>query len=265
MKLEENTSHKNDNVVKDKHSSFYQKQYEDDFVSKWDDLIDWDGRTKGEGDFFIKALKERNAKKVLDAATGTGYHSVRLLNNGFEVHSVDGKDNMLERAFFNARKKGLILRTIHTDWRDLTHDIHETYDAVICLGNSFTHLFEEKDRRKVLAEFYSILGPQGILILDQRNYDTILDRGYSNKHEYYYVGDSVKAEPESISDDLVRFRYEFDDNAVHHLNMFPLRKEYTQSLIKEAGFPTVKTYGDFQETYKQEEPDFFIHVAEKNY
>ena len=25
------------------------------------------------------------------------------------------------------------------------------------------------------------------------------------------------------------------------------------------------TYGDFQETYHEEEPDFFIHVAEKTF
>jgi hypothetical protein len=27
----------------------------------------------------------------------------------------------------------------------------------------------------------------------------------------------------------------------------------------------VETYGDMQETYRDEEPDFFIHVAEKRY
>jgi hypothetical protein len=25
----------------------------------------------------------------------------------------------------------------------------------------------------------------------------------------------------------------------------------------------VKTYGDFQETYQEADPDFFVHVAEK--
>jgi len=27
----------------------------------------------------------------------------------------------------------------------------------------------------------------------------------------------------------------------------------------------VTTYGDFQETYHETEPDFFVHVAEKRY
>lgn len=255
--------HEKKEKQKVKSSNFYHKQYQDDFVSKWDDLINWEGRTQGEGEFFIEELKKRKVNKILDAATGTGYHSVRLLKAGFEVHSADGMDNMLEKAFHNARKQDLILRTISADWRSLTENVHELYDAVICLGNSFTHLFDEKDRRKTLAEFYSVLKPNGVLILDQRNYDTILDEGFDNKHQFYYVGDNVKAEPESIDDDLVRFRYEFKDGAVHHLNLYPLRKDYTRSLIADVGFQNIKTYGDFQETYKTHEPDFFIHVAEK--
>jgi sarcosine/dimethylglycine N-methyltransferase len=35
-------------------------------------------------------------------------------------------------------------------------------------------------------------------------------------------------------------------------------------LLLEAGFQRVRTYGDFQETYAEEEPDFFIHVCEKS-
>ena len=34
--------------------------------------------------------------------------------------------------------------------------------------------------------------------------------------------------------------------------------------MREAGFERVRTYGDFQETYQESEPDFFIHVAEKS-
>jgi hypothetical protein len=47
--------------------------------------------------------------------------------------------------------------------------------------------------------------------------------------------------------------------------MFPLRKRYVQGLMHEVGFQRVDTYGDFQETYREAEPDFFIHVAEKEY
>jgi len=246
-------------------SDHYQSEYVQKFVELWDDLIDWDARAQSEGRFFIEQLKARDKHKILDVAAGTGFHSVRLLQAGFDVTSVDGNAQMLVKAFENARKRGLILSSVHADWRWLNRDIHSKFDAIICLGNSFTHLFDEGDRRRSLAEFYAALKHDGILILDQRNYDAILDDGFSSKHKYYYCGDKVSAEPVHMDDGLARFRYSFPDGSEHFLNMFPLRKNYTRKLLAEAGFQRVKTYGDFQETYQESDPDFFIHIAEKNY
>ncbi len=241
----------------------YQKEYVESFVDKWDELIDWEARAESEGRFFIDMLKARNKTRILDVATGTGFHSIQLLKAGFDVVSADGSAEMLTKAFENARKRGLMLKTAHADWRWLNRDINGKFDAVICLGNSFTHLFKESDRRRALAEFYAALKHDGILILDQRNYDAILDVGFKSKHKYYYCGDQVVAEPEYIDDSLARFRYSFPDDSVFHLNMFPLRKSYVRGLLRDVSFGQVKTYGDFQETYAETEPDFFVHVAEK--
>lgn len=252
--------------IKIRETDHYKKEYIHSFVQKWDELIDWEARQKGEGQFFITELKKRNKHKILDVATGTGYHSVALMNNGFEVRSADGSPEMLAKAFENARQAGHILTTIQADWRWLNRDVHSRFDAVICLGNSFTHIFSENDRRKALAEFYSALKHDGILIIDHRNYDLILDDNcYTSKHTYYYAGENVKAAPEHVDDGLARFRYEFPDESVFHLNMFPLREQYMRRLLKEVGFQKVTTYGDFQETHKTDNPDFFIHIAEKNY
>ena len=251
--------------VKVRRTDHYKQEYIHSFVEKWDQLIDWDARGKSEGVFFIRELKKRKARKILDVATGTGFHSVRLLQAGFEVTSADGSVEMLAKAFSNARRHGHILRTIHADWRWLNRDVHEKFDAIICLGNSFTHLFNEHDRRKALAEFYAALRHNGVLILDQRNYDAIIDNGFSSKHIYYYCGEDVRAEPEHVDEGLARFRYSFNDGSTFHLNMFPLRKNYVRSLMTEVGFQQVHTFGDFQETYHDTEPDFFVHIAEKAY
>ena len=243
----------------------YQAEYVQAFVEKWDELIDWEARAESEGKFFIQLLEAHGKRKVLDVATGTGFHSVQLLQAGFEVTSADGNAQMLARAFENAKARGHILRTIHADWRWLTRDVHGKFDAVICLGNSFTHLFDEMDRRRALAEFYSVLKHDGVLILDQRNYDAIIDHGFKSKHKYYYCGERVVAEPIHVDQGLARFRYVFPDGSAYNLNMFPLRKDYVQKLIAEAGFQGFHTFGDFQETYQDEDPDFFVHVAEKTH
>ncbi|WP_116051996.1 class I SAM-dependent methyltransferase [Amycolatopsis palatopharyngis] len=244
----------------------YTDEYVTGFVEKWDELIDWKKRYESEGRFFVDLLKSHGVQSVLDVATGTGFHSVRLLEEGFDTVSVDGSPEMLVKAFENGKNYGgHILRVVHADWRWLNRDVHGEFDAVICLGNSFTHLFSERDRRKALAEFYAVLKHDGILILDQRNYDAILDSGFSSKHTYYYCGEEVKAEPEYVDEGLARFRYSFPDKSQYHLNMYPLRKDYVRRLVREVGFQRVETYGDFQDSFSAEEPDFLIHLAEKSY
>ncbi|WP_099025687.1 glycine/sarcosine N-methyltransferase [Mycolicibacterium palauense] len=248
----------------DRDTDLYRGEYVMSFVEKWDELIDWDARAQSEGRFFIDVLRARDKTSVLDVATGTGFHSVRLTEAGFDVTSADGSAAMLAKAFENGKKRGLILKSVQADWRQLNKSIQGKYDAIICLGNSFTHLHEEQDRRRALAEFYAALRHDGILILDQRNYDEMLDHGFKTQHKYYYCGDQVTAEPEHVDDGLARFKYTFPDGSEYTLNMFPLRKNYVRRLMREAGFERVRTYGDFQETYQDNEPDFFVHVAEKS-
>lgn len=249
-----------------RNTSQYQAEYVKNFVERWDELIDWEARADGEGKFFIEKLHQLKKYNILDVATGTGFHSVQLLKAGFNVTSADGNAQMLVKAFDNARQNGFVMRTVHSDWRWLNRDVQDQlFDAVICLGNSFTHLFEEHDRRRALAEFYAVLKHDGVLIIDQRNYDAILDDGFSTKHKYYYCGDKVTAEPVHVDPGLARFEYTFEDGAIHHLNMFPLRKDYLRGLISDAGFQKVDTFGDFQSSYKDTDPDFYVHIAHKDY
>jgi len=253
-----------ENPIEDRDTGHYRQEYVMSFVEKWDELIDWDARARSEGQFFVDVLRARGKESVLDVAAGTGFHSVRLTEAGFNVVTADGNAAMVAKAFENGTARGLILKTVQADWRWLNRDINGKYDAIICLGNSFTHLHDEKDRRRALAEFYAALKHDGILILDQRNYDNMLDHGFSSKHKYYYCGDKVSAEPIHIDDGLVRFEYSFPDGQKYTLNLCPIRKNYVRRLLEEAGFQRVRTYGDFQETYAEDDPDFFIHVAEKS-
>src|SRR6056297_2955417 len=252
------------NPLEDRDTDLYRGEYVMSFVEKWDELIDWQGRAHSEGQFFIDILRARGKETVLDVAAGTGFHSVRLTEAGFNVTTADGSATMLAKAFENGQSRGLIMKTVQADWRWLNRDIKGKYDAIVCLGNSFTHLYEEADRRKALAEFYAALKHDGILIMDQRNYDAMLDHGFSTKHKFYYCGDQVTAEPEHVDDGLCRMKYSFPDGSDYTLNLCPIRKNYVRRLLHEAGFMRVHTYGDFQDTYAEEDPDFFIHVAEKS-
>src|SRR6056297_3307721 len=90
----------------------YRSEYVKTFAEKWDELIDWDARAASEGDFFIDILRARGKHKVLDVAAGTGFHSVRLIQAGFDVTTVDGSAAMLAKAFENGKERQIILKTV---------------------------------------------------------------------------------------------------------------------------------------------------------
>lgn len=243
-------------------SDRYQDEYEPSFVERWDELIDWAGRAEGEGGFYTRLLRDSGAERVLDAACGTGYHSVTLRKAGFDVVAADGAPEMVAKTEDNARAHGVDdLPVCQADWRTLSEDIGERFDALLCLGNAFTHLFTEEERTEAMAQFHKVLRPGGILVVDQRNYDAILDEGFSSKHRFYYTGKGVDARPEVITDEYVRFRYAFPDGAVHHLTMCPIRQEYLTRLMEGAGFRDVRRYGDFKPSFELHDPDFVTQVG----
>jgi glycine/sarcosine/dimethylglycine N-methyltransferase len=104
--FEQNYGH---DPLADRESDLYRGEFVKGFVKKWDELIDWDARAESEGQYFIDVLRARGKESVLDAATGTGFHSARLTEAGFDVLSVDGSATMLAKAFENGQKRGLIL------------------------------------------------------------------------------------------------------------------------------------------------------------
>ena len=243
----------------------YKEQYSPEFAGRWDELIDWQRRAGAENSFFQNILREHGVERVLDIACGTGYHSITLKADGFDVTAADGAPNMLTQTRDNAQRLGVEdLRVVEAEWTRLgEYFAGEQFDAVICLGNAFTHLFDETDRIRALSEVYQLINKDGIAIIDQRNYDAILDNGFSSKHQSYYLGENVEVRPEELKEGLLKMRYEYADGEVHFLTVCPIRQAYVTDLLLGAGFRWVKRYGDFIEDYDFYEPDFVIQVAKK--
>lgn len=246
-------------------NDIYKREYTREFVSRWDSLIGWEGRASAEDGFFEELLNEHNCRKVADVASGTGYHAIKLASEGFEVTAADGSANMVRKTEENAEAMNVELDAVRVaDWREL-HEVFgaNQFDALVCLGNAFTHLFEEDARRQALESMFTVLKPGGLAVIDHRNYDKILDQGYSSKHQYYYIGNGVDARPVEITDEKVRFQYAYPDGNKFHLTMFPLRERYVSRLLDEAGFGRIKCYGDFSPRYALEDVDFIQQVAFK--
>ncbi|NBB71463.1 MAG: methyltransferase domain-containing protein [Alphaproteobacteria bacterium] len=243
----------------------YRHEYTPDFVSRWDDLIGWEGRSEGEAGFFHRLLNAYGVESVVDCACGTGFHSIVLAHDGFEVYAADGAPTMIDQTRENAEKARTPLADARVvDWRDLAATYGENrFDALICLGNAFTHLFDHEARRDALASMFAVVKPGGLVCIDHRNYDSILDHGYSSKQQFYYTGDGVDARPVTISRTLCKFEYKFPNGDVHSLQMYPLRQNYLSHLLDDAGFVDVTRYGDFLRPYSHYDVDFVQQVAFK--
>ena len=80
------------------------------------------------------------------------------------------------------------------NWLTLTDDLpgYAKFDAILCLGSSILHLVDSLPDlalyRKCLTNFKKYLKPGGLLVIDHRNIDSMLDRGtVVNKNVYHKV------------------------------------------------------------------------------
>ncbi len=81
------------------------------------------------------------------------------------------------------------------NWLSLQEDIdcpegEVGFDAIMCMGNSFAHLpdffGDQRDHHIAIDNFFALLKPGGILVIDHRNYDYILEHGKAPKKNVYY-------------------------------------------------------------------------------
>lgn len=155
--------------------------------------------------FLTDILRRHNCKTVFDVACGTGVDSIMLLEEGFEVQSADISDKMLKQAYetrWKRRKDDIFDRWVieEANWLTLEDDMDDSvpedgYDAIICMGNSFAHLpdyhGDNRDHVTAIKQFYNLLKPGGILVIDHRNYDYILDYGKAPSHNIYYDSSNI--------------------------------------------------------------------------
>lgn len=128
----------------------------------WGDFVDWEGRRGGENGWLLNQLKEHGVKKVLDVALGDGVDTVYLLQQGFDVSCNEFDDAFRAKAIENAKKFGFFINPTSLDWRELDKEYEEnSFDAVICLGNSLTCIFGRENQLKTLGQFQRILKPGG--------------------------------------------------------------------------------------------------------
>ncbi|XP_043466923.1 glycine N-methyltransferase [Leptopilina heterotoma] len=270
-------------------------QYADGTAAKvWEVFIgDKNQRKQNYRDFLVGLLRERGCHRILDVACGTGVDSVMLLEEGFEVVSVDASDKMLKYALksrWNRRKEPAFDKWVieEANWLtlydDISHLIHDGFDAVICLGNSFAHLLDsfgdQREQRQALSNFERCVKPGGLLLIDHRNYDNAIATGetptqcvyYNSKHLRQIITSVLftSGKPTLVTLDYIISLNEENSNqsdsvCQFRLSYYPHKLTVFRDMLMEAFHHRAKQtiYGDFKSIEECKTPGFYIHILEK--
>lgn len=148
----------------------------DSFSQDYDRFVNWNNRLSFELPFIEQQLQATNARRVLDAATGTGMHAIALAQRGYQAAGADLSAAMVERARQNADREGVEIPFIAAGFGTLSRSFADQlpFDAVLCLGNSLPHILTRGELQSALSDFYACLRPGGILLVQNRNFDALL-------------------------------------------------------------------------------------------
>ena len=155
----------------------------DALAPMFDVMTDWEARLAAEGPFLKAILEEAGARRVLDAACGSGGHALWLARQGYDVVGADVSPVMIALARQKAAAAGLDVPFAVAALSDLQPLAHVSqplapnpqpsthFDAVLCLGNSLPHLLTQDDLVAALQGMAGMLRPGGALVLQNLNYD----------------------------------------------------------------------------------------------
>ncbi|MGD8795064.1 MAG: class I SAM-dependent methyltransferase, partial [Anaerolineae bacterium] len=243
----------------------------DALAADYDRFVDWQARLAHEMPFFDDLFAGRGVRRVLDAACGTGHHALALARRGYQVAGADLSAAMVERARANAATAGLEVNFAVAGLGDL-HSLGQTFDAVICLGNSLPHLLTDEEMAQALADFAAVLRPGGLLVVQNRNFDRVWARqerfmgpqSHRQGDEEWLFVRFYDYGAETLTFNMVRLRRNGETwrQDVQSTELRPIFHRQLAADLAAAGFGRVDLYGGYDAApFDAEESGDLLAVA----
>lgn len=161
-----------------------------DDIAQYYDLIyeDWEGSMNRQGAALaeilgLPRLGVRQGCRILDVAAGIGTQAIPLASRGYQVVARDLSAKAVARLTHEARRRGLSIDAAKADMREIVEHVEGTFDVVIALDNSITHLQSDDEILVALRGMATVLTPAGTVLISVRDYETV-DRSPSSSHPY---------------------------------------------------------------------------------
>lgn len=187
---------------------------------------------------------------------------------GYDVKGSDISPRMIKKAKSNSKKLGLTIPLKISNFKNINKTYDEEFDAVICVGNSLPHLLTNKEIYEALSEIYKVLKKNGILILEQRNYDKLIKFqtrffpvSFRENEIFFYVLDYF---PKKIVFNVIDLEIRSKKFKVYSTSYNPIKKDNLVELLEKSGFKNLKLYQDYEfNEFNIEKSDNLIVVCKK--
>ncbi|HEY6951760.1 MAG TPA: class I SAM-dependent methyltransferase [Bacteroidota bacterium] len=149
-------------------------EFYDALAPEYDTMTGFQNRFVQEKPFFRLLVQKYDIRKALDAGCGTGFHSLLLAQLGVQMTAVDISPAMIVEARRHSQQMSIPIKAVERSLANLRGLADSPFDAVFSLGNTIAHILSNDELQLICGNFFGILRPQGILLLQLLNYDRIL-------------------------------------------------------------------------------------------
>ncbi len=172
--------------------------------------------------FFSSLFGRHGIQTVLDCSCGTGNDLLLFHSLGCHIVGSDLSDSMLKVSSRLIEEQGVGISLKKADFQNLKAAHSETFDAVMCLGNSINEI--EVDAVAALESMKEVLNPKGIIVIDQGQTDFAMrdpprftpimnNRDLSRLFAMSYVEDIMTVNVFDFIHDVDVGNYEFSHSA----------------------------------------------------
>ena len=112
-------------------------------------------------------------RNVLDAACGSGLHTIILDQLGVSVTGIDISGIMIRKARENAELMNANPVFIKGSFLEIEKIVYDQFDIIFILGNSLVHILENSELAAVLAVMKKRIVPEGRVVIQILNYSEV--------------------------------------------------------------------------------------------